>query len=78
MHFIVGSVVNGNTRGKFLRMGEKAGLLNRLVNAEIDKLLAQLSKILVPFTEKMQQSEPSSIYSGIQSGIEKRILQLKA
>ena len=66
------------TRGKFLRMGEKAGLLNRLVNAEIDKLLAQLSKILVPFTEKMQQSEPSSIYSGIQSGIEKRILQLKA
>ncbi len=65
------------TRGKFLRMGEKAGLLNRLVNAEIDKLLAQLSKILVPFTEKMQQSEPSSIYSGIQSGIEKRILQLK-
>ncbi|MBQ5665477.1 MAG: type II toxin-antitoxin system HipA family toxin [Akkermansia sp.] len=66
------------TRGKFLRMGEKAGLLNRLVNAEIDKLLAQLSKILVPFTEKMQQSEPSSIYSEIQSGIEKRILQLKA
>lgn len=78
MHFIVGSVVNGNTRGKFLRMGEKAGLLNRLVNAEIDKLLAQLSKILVSFTEKMQQSEPSSIYSEIQSGIEKRILQLKA
>ena len=66
------------TRGKFLRMGEKAGLLNRLVNAEIDKLLAQLSKILVPFTEKMQQSEPSSIYREIQSGIEKRILQLKA
>lgn len=66
------------TRGKLLRMGEKAGLLNRLVNAEIDKLLAQLSKILVPFTEKMQQSEPSSIYSEIQSGIEKRILQLKA
>lgn len=65
------------TRGKFLRMGEKAGLLNRLVNAEIDKLLAQLSKILVPFTEKMQQSEPSSIYREIQSGIEKRILQLK-
>ena len=66
------------TRGKLLRMGEKAGLLNRLVNAEIDKLLAQLSKILVPFTEKMQQSEPSSIYREIQSGIEKRILQLKA
>lgn len=66
------------TRGKFLRMGEKAGLRNHLVNAEIDKLLAQLSKILVPFTEKMQQSEPSSIYSEIQSGIEKRILQLKA
>ena len=66
------------TRGKFLRMGEKAGLLNRLVNAEIDKLLAQLSKILVPFTEKMQQSDPSAIYSEIQSGIEKRILQLKA
>ena len=66
------------TRGKFLRMGEKAGLLNRLVNAEIDKLLAQLSKIIVPFTEKMQQSEPSSIYREIQSGIEKRILQLKA
>lgn len=65
------------TRGKLLRMGEKAGLLNRLVNAEIDKLLAQLSKILVPFTEKMQQSEPSSIYREIQSGIEKRILQLK-
>ncbi|MEE1265737.1 MAG: hypothetical protein UHH87_05560 [Akkermansia sp.] len=59
-------------------MGEKAGLLNRLVNAEIDKLLAQLSKILVPFTEKMQQSEPSSIDREIQSGIEKRILQLKA
>ena len=66
------------TRGKFLRMGEKAGLRNHLVNAEIDKLLAQLSKILVPFTEKMQQSDPSAIYSEIQSGIEKRILQLKA
>ena len=66
------------TRGKFLRLGEKAGLRNHLVNAEIDKLLAQLSKILVPFTEKMQQSDPSAIYSEIQSGIEKRILQLKA
>lgn len=57
---------------------KRRGILNRLVNAEIDKLLAQLSKMLVSFTEKMQQSDPSAIYSEIQSGIEKRILQLKA
>lgn len=66
------------TRSKLLRMGEKAGLNARLVNTEIDKLLAILSKTLTLFSAKLQQLEPSPIYAEIQSGIERRMLQLKA
>lgn len=64
------------TRAKFLRMGTKAGLSERLVNAEIDKLLKQLEKKLDSFTQKMQEQYTSPIYAEIQAGIRRRMQQL--
>ena len=64
------------TRAKFLRMGTKAGLSERLVNAEIDKLLKRLEKKLDSFTQKMQEQYASPIYAEIQAGIRRRMQQL--
>jgi serine/threonine-protein kinase HipA len=64
------------TRAKFLRMGTKAGLSERLVNAEIDKLLKRLEKKLDSFTQKMQEQYASPIYAEIQAGIRQRMQQL--
>lgn len=64
------------TRAKFLRMGTKAGLSERLVNAEIDKLLKHLEKKLDSFTQKMQEQYASPIYAEIQAGIRRRMQQL--
>lgn len=64
------------TRNKFLRMGSKAGFAERLVNAEMDKLLKLLHRILGDFTDKMNREHPSPIYALIAEGIRKRMLQL--
>lgn len=64
------------SRGKFLRMGKKAGLSERLVNAEIDRLLNRLEKNLDSFTQKMQGLYDSPIYAEIQTGIRRRMQQL--
>lgn len=64
------------TRAKFLRMGIKAGLSERLVNSEIDKLLKHLEKKLDSFTQKMQGLYASPIYTEIQAGIRCRMQQL--
>ena len=64
------------TRAKFLRMGTKAGLSERLVNAEIDKLLKRLEKKLDSFTQKMREQYASPIYAEIQAGIRRRMQQL--
>lgn len=65
------------SRGKFIRMGKKAGLTERLVNTEIDKLLKRLETILAGFTAEIQQCYPASIYEKIRIGIEARMEQLK-
>ena len=64
------------TRNKFLRMGAKAGLRERLVSAEISKTLAVLDKKLSGFTAQMQEEEPSPVYAEIESGIRRRMLQM--
>ncbi len=68
---------NRISRAKFLRMGSKAGLTERLVNTEIDKLIRQLDKKLHTFTSKLQQTEPSPVYESPESGIQPLMQQLK-
>lgn len=64
------------SRAMFLRMGSKAGLSERLVHAEIDKMLKRLSKVLNSFTEAVSAEVPSSVYAEIQTGIRRRMQQL--
>lgn len=64
------------SRAKFLRMGSKAGLRERLVHAEIDKMLKRLNKVLNSFTEAVSAEVPSSVYAEIQTGIRRRMQQL--
>lgn len=68
---------NWISRAKFLRMGSKAGLTERLVNTEIDKLIRQLDKKLHTVTSKHQKTEPSPVYESLESGIQQRMQQLK-
>lgn len=65
------------SRGKFIRMGMKAGLTERLIHAEIDKMLKRVETVLPLFTEDMQQCYPCPIYDKIREGIELRAAQLK-
>ena len=64
------------TRAEFLRMGTRAGLSERLVNSEINKLLKRLDKELDSFTQMMQEQYASPIYAEIQAGIRRRMRQL--
>ena len=64
------------TRAKFLRMGTRAGLSERLVNSEINKLLKRLDKELDSFTQMMQEQYASPIYAEIQAGTRRRMRQL--
>lgn len=64
------------TRNKFLRMGVKAGLSERLVNRELEKLLALLEKKLAGFTNNLQRKIPSAVYAEIETGIRHRMQQL--
>lgn len=65
------------TRNKFLRMGVKAGLSERLVNRELEKLLALLEKKLAGFTNNLQREIPSAVYAEIETGIRHRMQQLQ-
>ncbi len=62
--------------GKFIRMGQKAGLSERIVKKEIQKVTAKVSKHLHVFTEKIHRQHPSGIYQQIQNGIQARMKQL--
>ncbi len=64
------------TPGKFIRMGQKAGLTERIVKREIQKVTKQVDKNLQAFTEKMTLHYPADIYASIKSGIEDRLEQL--
>ena len=65
------------SRAKFLRMGSKAGLSERLVHTEIDKMLKRLNKELDSFTQTVSAEAPSPVYAEIQSGIRRRMQQLE-
>ena len=65
------------TTGKLIRMGVKAGLSERMVKMEIQKIRKRLDKILLPFTDIIAKEHPASIYLKIQAGIQERLTQLK-
>lgn len=64
------------TTGKLIRMGVKAGLSERMVKMEIQKIRKRLDKILLAFTETVAKEHPASIYLKIQAGIQERFNQL--
>lgn len=64
------------TTGKLIRMGIKAGLSERIVKMEIQKIRKRLNKVLLTFTDSIANEHPASIYLKIQAGIQERFNQL--
>lgn len=64
------------TPGKMIRMAEKAGLSERIVKMEIQKLQKRLDKVLQPLVDKLNVEHPSPVYEKIQSGIRERLAQI--
>ncbi len=64
------------TPGKLVRMGQKAGLNEKIVKTEIQKICNKMAKVTSPLIEKLNQKHPASVYSKIQGGIERRIAQI--
>ena len=64
------------SQGKFLRMGTKAGLTEKIVIKEIQKIHKKLNKILDKFTSEMNAQYPASVYDKIKAGIIERLQQI--
>ena len=66
------------TPGKLIRMGIKAGLSERIVKMEIQKIQKRLNKVLIPFTKAAEKEHSASVYMKIQAGIQERLTQLES
>ena len=64
------------TQGKFLRMGVKAGLTEKIVMKEIQKFQKKLNKLLDGFTVKMGKQYPAAVYEKIKAGIRERLQKI--
>lgn len=64
------------TPGKFVRVGQKVGLTEKVVRRQIQEMLGKIPKALVQFNAKDAVRHPAEIYKRIQSGIEIRMKQL--
>lgn len=64
------------SRGKFIRMGEKAGIAAKLVEKSIDRLARKLGLAAPRLARSSARQWPSACYGKIVEGIQTRILQL--
>jgi serine/threonine-protein kinase HipA len=64
------------SQGKLLRMGAKAGLTEKLVMKEIQKIQKKLNKVLDKFTSEINAQYPSTVYDKIKVGIVERLQQI--
>jgi serine/threonine-protein kinase HipA len=64
------------THGKLIRMGQKAGLSEKIMRSEMQKICRKMTKATGDLVEKLNQQHPASVYAKIQDGIEERIAQI--
>ena len=64
------------SQGKLLRMGAKAGLTEKLVMKEIQKMQKKLNKVLDKFTSEINAQHQAAVYDKIKAGIVERLQQI--
>lgn len=64
------------SQGKLLRMGVKAGLTEKIVMKEIQKIQKKLDKVLDKFTYEINAQHPAAVYDKIKVGIVERLQQI--
>ena len=66
------------THGKFVRMGEKAGLSKKIIEHELQNVLKKIAKAMPILLERLSSKQHADVYSKICSGIEIRTRQLNS
>ncbi len=64
------------SRGKFVRMGQKAGITEKVIDLELAKLGKRITAALPKVIAKLSKHHPADVYGKIQRGIENRLSQL--
>ena len=64
------------THGKFVRMGQKAGITEKVIDLELAKLRKRITVAVPKVMSKLSERYPAEVYSKIQRGIENRLSQL--
>ncbi len=64
------------THGKFVRMGQKVGITEKVIDLELAKLVKRITAFVPKVMSKLSQKHPAEVYSKIQKGIETRLSQL--
>lgn len=64
------------THGKFVRMGQKAGISEKVIDLELAKLSRKITVEATKLKEKLSTRHPAEVYNKIQGGIEARLAQL--
>lgn len=64
------------TRGKFVRMGQKVGISEKVIDLELAKLSRKITVEATKLKEKLSKKYPAEVYDKIQRGIEARLAQL--
>ena len=61
------------TRGKFVRMGQKAGIAEKVVDLELAKMSKRIAVAIPKTMAKLSKRHPAEVYGRIQQGIETRL-----
>ncbi|MBR4222125.1 MAG: hypothetical protein IKR81_13265 [Victivallales bacterium] len=64
------------THGKFVRMGQKVGITEKVIDLELTKLGKRITASVPKVIAKLSQKHPAEVYGKIQKGIETRLSQL--
>ncbi len=64
------------THGKFVRMGQKAGINEKIIDLELSKMCRRITTALPKVMAKLSKYHHADVYVKIQRGIEARLTQL--
>ena len=64
------------THGKFVRMGQKAGISEKVIDLELAKLTKRITTAVPKVKLNLSKRHPADVYGKIQNGIELRLAQL--
>jgi hypothetical protein len=64
------------THGKFVRMGQKAGISEKVIDLELAKVTKRIITVVPKVKQNLSKHHPADVYDKIQRGIELRLAQL--